>query len=170
MGGAFEGLFREFGREAFQLQVREVPAGHGAAAFQRFLTGEGDDLGWRQGWLELVRDAVAAGRSIRRVRVVSVPHGDYTRWGLTVAARDVAAGEEVLWLPRHFADSAMSTDDFWLFDDERVVFEVFQDGRFVGGAATTDPAIVERCRSLRDRVWRRAIPHQEYEVSDFVRA
>jgi hypothetical protein len=43
------------------------------------------------------------------------------------------------------------------------VFTVFEPGgRFAGGAATTDPRIVDRCRTVRDLVWRAAIPHREY--------
>lgn len=47
--------------------------------FQLFLTGQPDDYAWHQPCLDLVRDATAAGRTITRVRVVSVPHVDYTR-------------------------------------------------------------------------------------------
>jgi len=73
---------------------------------------------------------------------------------------------------RHLIEPAkLSTDDFWLFDDNRVVFTVFApDGRFEGGAATTDPAIVERCRSVRDQVWDAAIPHDQYRVSEHTTA
>lgn len=97
--------------------------------------------------MDLVRGATDAGRSIRRPRVVTVPHGDYTRWGLTVAPHNISAGEDIRWLPRHLIDPAeLTTDDYWQFDDKRAVFTVFKpDGQFVGGAAITDPTIVARC-------------------------
>lgn len=123
-----------------------------------------DDFAWHQPWLDLVREATAAGRSISRVRVVSVPHVDYTRWGLVVAEHNIAAGEDIRWLPRQLVDPAdLSSDDFWLFDDDRVVFTVFEpSGRFAGGAATIDPQIVGYCREVRDLVWSQAIPHAQY--------
>src|ERR687887_535670 len=110
-----------------------------------------------------------AGKAISRVRVVTVPHVDYTKWGLTVAEHNIAAGEDIRWLPRHLVDpESLTTDDYWLFDDDRVVFTVVApDGRFVGGATTTDPAIVRRCREIRDRVWPVAVPHSRYVFSEY---
>lgn len=164
-GEAFDDLFRTFERTAFHLEVQDTyhtPSETGP--FQLFLNGHPDDYGWHRPWLALVREATAHGRAITRARVVTVPHGDYTRWGLTVAEHNINAGEEIRWLPRHLIEPAkLSTDDFWLFDDSRVVFTVFApDGRFEGGAATTDPVIVEHCRAVRDRVWDIAVPHERY--------
>lgn len=90
--------------------------------------------------------------------------------GLTVAEHNISAGEDIRWLPRHLISSVdLSADDYWLFDDDRVVFTVFErGGRFAGGAATTDPTIVEYCRTVRDRVWQAAIPHSQYVVSEYV--
>lgn len=92
---------------------------------------------------------------------------DYTRWGLTVAPHNISAGEDIRWLPRHLiAPGHLTADDYWLFDDDRVVFTVFEPGgQFVGGAATTDPTIVGLCCTVRDRVWDVAIPHSQYVVS-----
>jgi len=170
-GEAFEDLFRTFERQAFHLEVQDsyhTPDELGP--FQRFLADESDDLSWHQPWLELVRSVSDGGRKIDRVRVVSVPHGNYTRWGLTIAPHNIAAGEDIRWLPRHLIGAdRLTSDDYWLFDDERVVFTVFEpDGRFVGGAVTTDPVIVTHCRTVRDRVWQLAIPHSQYVASNDV--
>lgn len=164
-GEAFDDLFRTFERSAFHLEVRDsynTPEESGP--FQRFLTGEADDFAWHQPWLNLVREATTSGRRITRARVVSVPHGDYTRWGLTVAPLNIEAGEDIRWLPRHHADGIeLTTDDYWLFDDSRVVFTIFEPGgRFVGGVLTVDPLIVAHCRRARDQVWARAVPHHRY--------
>jgi hypothetical protein len=77
---------------------------------------------------------------------------------------NIAAGEDIRWLPRHQAEGIeLPLDDFWLFDDERVVFTIFEpSGQFAGGAEITDPYIVERCRSVHQQVWQRAIPHAAY--------
>ena len=164
-GDEFDNLFQTFERSAFHLEVQDsyhTPEESGP--FELFLNGDHDDFEWQQPWLDLVRMTTRAGKKITRARVVTVPHVDYTRWGLTVAERNIAAGEEIRWLPRHLIDSAeLTTDDYWLFDDERVVFTIFEPtGRFAGGAATVDPVIVVHCRMVRDRVWRAAVPHEEY--------
>jgi hypothetical protein len=164
-GEEFTELFRTFQRSAFHLEVQDsyhTPEESGP--FQLFLDGQPDDLEWHRPWLELIREVTTSGRSVTRARVVTVPHVDYTRWGLTVAEHNIAAGEDIRWLPRHLIDSGeLAADDYWLFDDSRVVFTVFElTGRFAGGASTADPVIVERCRKVRDRVWRAAVPHAQY--------
>jgi hypothetical protein len=85
-------LFRDFERDAFHLEVQDsyhTPDEPGP--FDLFLTGQHDGFDWFQPWLDLVSGVTQAGRVVRRARVVSVPHRDYTRWGLTVAEHNVAA-------------------------------------------------------------------------------
>ncbi len=166
-------LFRTFARTAFHLEVQDsYHTPDEAGPFQLFLTQQNDDLAWHQPWLNLVRNVTATGKTIKRARVVTVPHGEYTRWGLTVAPHNIAAGEDIRWLPRHLIEAgALSADDYWLFDDDLVVFTVFEpSGRFAGGAATSDPTIVSYCRTVRDRVWAVAIPHSKYVDSEHVTA
>ncbi|MET8364122.1 DUF6879 family protein [Micromonospora sp. NPDC005194] len=164
-GDAFDDLFRTFSRTAFHLEVQDTyETPEESEPLKLFLEGKPDDFGWHQSWLQLVEEATSVGRSVTRARVVTVPHVDYTRWGLTVAELNIAAGEDIRWLPRHHAEGIdLPPDDFWLFDDERVVFTVFEpSGQFVGGAETTDRHIVERCRSVHQQVWQRAVPHAAY--------
>jgi hypothetical protein len=44
-------------------------------------------------------------------------------------------------------------NDFWLFDDELLVFLVF---------AGTDPGLIARCRASFEAAWALSIPHHEY--------
>ncbi|PSL01596.1 hypothetical protein CLV30_11384 [Haloactinopolyspora alba] len=172
-GEAFDSLFQKFDRLAFHLEVQDTYHTPGEAEpFGLFLAGKEDDFAWHQPWLDVVRTATAAGRAFRRVRVVTVPHVDYTRWGLTVAPHNIGAGEDIRWLPRHLTDaSELTTDDYWLFDDDLVAFTVFEPGgRFAGGAVTTDPVIVSHCRAVRDRAWAAAIPHRTYVESEYASA
>ncbi|GIE74185.1 hypothetical protein Aph02nite_01350 [Actinoplanes philippinensis] len=161
----FQGMFRSFDRTAFHLEVRDVyRVPEEAAPFQRFLDGEPDGPGWQRPWLELVRDVTESGRSVRRLRVVTTPHGDYTRWLLSISGFNVEAGEDIRWLPRAAAEGLPAAhDDFWLFDDRRVVFTLFDaDGTGTGGAMTEDPAIVRHCVRMRTALWAAGIPHDDY--------
>lgn len=164
-GEAFDDLFRTFNRTAFHLELKDsyhVP--EEASPFELFIKGKPDGFSWHQPWLRLVCEATHAGKSITRVRVVTVPHCDYTRWGLTVAPLNIEAGEDLRWLPRHLTSGIdFPADDYWLFDDNRVVFTVFaEDGRFAGGAEVSDPEITEQCRKVHQQVWALAVPHDEY--------
>ena len=170
-GEAFGDLFRAFTRSAFHLEVQDTyQTPDEAGPFNLFLRGEPDDFAWHQPWLTLVRGVTRAGRSMTRVRVMTVPHADYIRWGLTVAPLNIEAGEDIRWLPRHCAEGLdLPVDDYWLFDDSRLVFTVFEpDGAFVGGAETTDAVMVERFREISRQVWSLATPHRDYVSADRV--
>lgn len=169
-GRHFENLFRTFERTAFHLELKDsyhVPEESGP--FSLFVDGKPDDFAWHQPWLNLVRQATNSGKVMTRARVVTVPHSDYARWGLSVAPLNVNAGEDIRWLPRHLAEGIdFPADDYWLFDDGRLVFTVFhEDGRFLGGCESFDEEMITRCRRVRDQVWDRAIPQQEYIESEY---
>lgn len=170
-GEAFDNLFRTFRRTAFHLELKDsYHTPEEAAPFDLFLQGKQNDFAWHQPWLKIVREASRAGKIMTRVRVVTIPHSDYARWGLSVAPLNIEAGEDIRWLPRQLAEGIdFPADDYWLFDDSRVVFTVFEpDGRFVGGIETHDAATIDQCREVHQKAWARAIPHGEYVSSEYV--
>ena len=72
-GDAFGALFGSFEHTAFRLELRERYDSPGEREpLRRFLAGEPDDLAWNRSWLALMAEHAAAGRVVRRVRVVSV--------------------------------------------------------------------------------------------------
>jgi uncharacterized protein DUF6879 len=133
-------------------------------AFRRWQRGEPDDYAWHEEWLDFVRTAIAAGVQVQRVRVVSVPHTDYTRWGLEIARLNVQAGEVVRYLPRHLtADIDLPEDDYWLLDDDTLVLSVFSaDGRIGSFVRERSPELLGQCLAARDQVWARAVPYARY--------
>jgi hypothetical protein len=162
-GNPWPDLFRASRREAFHLEVKDsyaVPLE--SEPFRRFLDGEPDDYTWFDSWATQVRELTARGVAIRRVRVLSVPHVDYQRWGLVVAARNIDAGEDIRYLPRHLA-GVVPPDDWWLFDGELVAFNLVDaDGKAAGAALTTDPQLAAYCRSVQHRLWELATPYADY--------
>ncbi|MGW0177885.1 DUF6879 family protein [Nocardia sp. NPDC003345] len=161
---SFLDLFRQAEREAFHLEVKDNYYPPDYPPLVRFLAGEAEGYEWFQPWLDHVKETTARGVAVNRARVVSVPHNDYTRYAMHVAKLNAEAGEEVRYLPRHLiAPDALTTDDWWLFDDSAVSFTVFEPGgRWVGGAVTTDPGIVAYIRAVKERVWSMAVPLREY--------
>jgi hypothetical protein len=162
----FYRLFDTFDREAFHLEMHDsYGVDTESGPFAAFLRGVPDDYAWHEPWLSLVRRVTASGRRITRARVVTEPHVDYTRWGLTVAPLNIAAGEEIRWLPRHRLpdDIRLPPHDYWLFDDERVVWTRFdEEGSFIGSDPESDPGLIEQCRAARRAVWAIAVSHDEY--------
>ncbi|MFB8279187.1 DUF6879 family protein [Nocardia colli] len=160
----FLALFHEAKREAFHLEVKDAYYTPEYEPLRKYLADEPEDYGWFQPWLNHVRETTGRGVAVNRARIVSVPHNDYTNYAKHVARLNVEAGEDVRYLPRHLIDPAdLTTDDWWIFDDAVVAFTLFEpSGRWVGGAVTTDPRIVEYIRAVKERVWSTAIPLAEY--------
>ncbi|GAB0102412.1 hypothetical protein JMUB6875_13800 [Nocardia sp. JMUB6875] len=44
---------------------------------------------------------------MQRVRVVTEPHTDYIRFAIAITAGNVAAGEDIRWLPREHAPDSL---------------------------------------------------------------
>jgi len=120
-------------------------------------------------WFDLVAATVARGVQVRRARIVSEPATEYIRFEYELTnVLNAPAGEQVRWLPRQRAsDLALPGNDFWLFDDELVIFNHFAgDGGWTGEREEkrTEPAVVKLCGSAFEAVWERAIPQDEYRL------
>ena len=163
---AFDQLLATFEREAIHLETRDA---YGTAVelphMVKWPAGEPDDLAWLDGWCQTLRQHVAAGRSVRRARLVSEPLSDYQRWSYSIAHPMVAAGEDIRWVPRRFVSSiGVPGNDFYLFDDRLVVFLLYAgNGLAVDRVSSTGPADLHLCRRAFDAVWKYAIPHHDYQ-------
>lgn len=168
----FNQLFRDVRERAFHLETQDAyNTPEEAEPLRRWLAGEPDGgAEWYSEWDDLMTQTTQRGVAVQRVRIVTVPNSDYTRWLCATSDSNIAAGEDIRWLPRHLVSTDEYTvDDWWLWDDDILGFTVFEpSGRFAGAAVTTDTVLVERCRTVRDRLWPKAIPHAEYIRSGYV--
>ena len=167
---SFADLLAGCERSAAHLEMRDQYAADSEAEeIARWRTGHRIDWNDRAEWwmpfYGHVAQAVARGVVVRRARIVSEPVTEYIQWEHYVTEGNVRAGEQVRWLPRrHAADLALPGTDYWLFDDHLVRLGHFSgDGNLVEHEVTDDPATVALCAAAFERVWERAIPHQEYE-------
>ena len=135
-----------------------------------------DDLlrAWRNGdeaalteyfapWVDRIVSEVAAGRRVRRVRIVSEPLSEYQQTLLDVSGWGVDAGEELRWLPRRLVSGLpLPGNDCFVLDDS-VIFNVLG-----GNDERTeiqlhhDPDTVKFCRDAFEAAWDLATPHREY--------
>lgn len=75
------GLIRALARNGFHLELRDeygVPEEDEPVA--KWRRGEHDDFAWLEPWLAQMRVATQAGKTVRRVRVITEPLTDYIRW------------------------------------------------------------------------------------------
>lgn len=169
-GDQFGAMFHTVRRSAFRLETRDrynVPAEQ--QRIRRFLAGEPDEdyLLAAHPWGQMTRAAAAAGRPFSRVRVVSVPLGDYSRYALWSAQGNLRADEEIRYLGR---DQAAALDlpvrpphDAWLLDDNRVAVLHFDDeDQLLGAELLDDTATVEEHRRWRDTAWKASASRDEF--------
>lgn len=161
---AFPELFGQAERSAFHLETRDAyDVADENPQLARYLEGHrDDDYTWFQPWLNLMRDATNRGIAVSRVRIVTVPLPDYHRWLLSITPENANAGENIRYVARHLA-TGVPSDDWWLFDDSSVAFNVVDPvGQGAGVAVTDDAHIVGYCCSVRDRLWEMATPYAEF--------
>jgi hypothetical protein len=122
------------------------------------------DLDWFDGWLGMIRSSTAAGRRFTRVRVVSEPLTDYSRFGIYCSGFTNQAGEDIRYLRR--ADAADLPDyDYWLFDSRLLVRMRFaEDETFLGGEVIEDPAEIVQHNYWRDAAWHHALRRDDFAI------
>jgi hypothetical protein len=161
-------LFETFHSSAFRLEtLPEYRVPQDVEPLQRFRAGEPPPASWRQRpWLTTVRDAVARGARMQRVRVVPTPLTEYIRfqfaWGYPA---NNAAGEDIAILD--YGVPGLLTEDYWLFDDALVVrLDYDHEGRFLRPVVVEDAEPYRRCRNLAVA---HAMPFGEYLEDSRVR-
>jgi hypothetical protein len=165
VGDEFGQLFRSFEHTAFRLEVRDrYDADYENESLRKFLAGEHDDLPWMQDWLAMIRDATAAGKRFSRVRVVSLPLTDYSKFGVWCAQFTNGAGEDIRYLVRDQASAAgLPNHDYWLFDSRKLVRMHFDDNdAFLGGEVIEDAAEVVQHNYWRDVAWHHAVKRDDF--------
>jgi hypothetical protein len=147
------------------LEVRErYNAPREFESFRRFLDGDPDNLAWAESWFSMIREATAAGRRFLRVRVVSVPLSDYSRFGLWASQFTNAVGEDIRYVARDEAnDAGLPHHDYWLFDSRKLAMMHFgEDDRFLGAEIVEDPAVIVEHNYWRDAAWHCAVRRDDF--------
>jgi hypothetical protein len=122
---------------------------------------------WWRPWNDMTAKAQVRGVRIRRARIVSEPVSEYIRFEHGITFTNVAAGEEVRWLPRRRASRlALPGNDYWVFDDRLGLWNHFTgEGEIApdGHEVDSDPEVIKTCASAFESVWEIAIPHERYQ-------
>ncbi|MFD7450564.1 DUF6879 family protein [Kitasatospora sp. NPDC059827] len=125
-----------------------------------------DRESWWRSWLDVVAEATGRGVSMRRLRVVSEPVTDYIRYEYDVTFPNVAAGEEIRWLPRSLTgDLLLPGLDGWVMDGRVVILHHFTgEGQWAPAKMEVreDAELAARYLAAYEAAWERAIPHAEF--------
>ncbi|MFC1421009.1 DUF6879 family protein [Streptacidiphilus cavernicola] len=172
-GSDFPAMLRAAQSTAVHLEMRDSYAvASEAEEFEAWRQGKrydpADRASWWRPWLDLITETVDRGVVIRRARVVSEPVSEYIRYEHSGTFSNVAAGEQVRWLPRRRAlDIAFPGADFWLFDGRVALFNIFTgEGDWADPCfeLVEAPATARLCASAFEAVWERGIPHDQFHV------
>lgn len=165
---SFDELLAGAKRSAVHLEMRDTY--YSNPRFEAWQQGErinwADRASWWGPFHDQIAEAGGRGVVVRRARVVSEPVTEYIRWEHYVTHANVAAGEQVRWLPRQrTADLLMPGCDFWIFDGTVIrVHDFAGNGDFLGEEFSDDPALIGLNADAFERVWDRGIPHGQYEI------
>jgi hypothetical protein len=159
-GEDFFDLFRTFEYTAFRLEVRE--SYYEKEQLAQFVAGGPVDVSYMDDWLALNVGLRVQGKRMERVRVVSRPYSDYTRYGLWLCQYNTQAGEDIRYLHREDA-AGLPDHDYWLFDSSRLYIVRFtDDDELLGAELVEDPATIIQHGYWRDAAWHKAVPYSEY--------
>jgi hypothetical protein len=164
----FEALFDSFAVSAWRLEIQGVyDEPEEREPLRRFLTGEPDDLAWMADWFDWIREITAAGKTLRRTRLLMDPLTDYQRFELGwLTPPAVDAGEDIRVLGEHRARELHLPDrDFWVFDGRLVAVLQFGPAGVAGADLLDSDDTVRPYLEAHDRAWDASIPYREWAAS-----
>jgi hypothetical protein len=155
-GDKFGNMFNDIKRSAFRLQLLDAYS----VEFERedynaFMSGQ--PLPDRDGnaWLKTIAANVAAGHQWINIHVLPERLTNYLRyiidWWYVYHAK---AGAEIRFVRGGAGEEirSMAEREFWLFDDEKVVWMDYNaERRFLGGILSTDVKDVAVAKLIRDK-------------------
>ncbi|MER5889544.1 DUF6879 family protein [Streptomyces sp. NPDC001941] len=164
-GDAWKACFDSFARDAWRFEAQPTYTMPGEReSFARFLRGDDKPADHNARWHARVRGHLAAGKRIGRVRVVRRPLTDYQRyqfaWGIP---GNLVAGEDIRVLDVTGDDFGLplSGQDWWMFDDARLVHLNYRpDGTQID--RETYEGDLGPYREWRRTALERAVPFDEY--------
>lgn len=160
-------LFKTYRYSARRLEPRDrYNTRYSTEPLRRYLAGELVDYSFMDRWTGDVRRWSATGKRMSRVRVVTEPLTDDARFLLHVARLNVAAGDEIRYLPRQRAQElalGLPDEDYWVFDAATAaVIHFDEEDRPVGHELIDDPAQVVQRLHWFDAAWHHSVSREEF--------
>jgi hypothetical protein len=159
-------LFRDFKRSAFRMETQQVyTMPNEQDNLRRFLAGEPQPESHNASWKDTVRQNIAAGKTMQRLKVVRGPFTDYTRFLFAWAIpANVEAGEDYRILDLTDRSLDLPDQDFWLFDETTVALLNFNEDGTLRNRELADLSELEKYFHWRDLALAESVPFLEYRT------
>lgn len=150
----FSALFENFRSSVFRLEALDHYWVEDDGRYQAFIEGRPrpEVTPGRDQWLKMIASGVANGKRWERVHVIDTL-SSYVRFELESGYPELTASGErigILEAQKHGGRDAWPQRDFWLFDDETVVWMDYDaEGRLSDRIKTTDNNTVQECIAQR---------------------
>lgn len=158
----FSDYFDSFTDRAFRFETLPTYlVDEEARALAAFTHGWAVPEDWHDDWVDFVRQATAAGKSVVRVRVVPEPSTTYYNFEVAHGyARSVPAGETIYTIAQSdLPSSARGVGDYWLFDAIAVATLAYDHtGRFQNVTVETDHTEISRRQGITNELIDAATP------------
>jgi hypothetical protein len=163
----FDDLFEYYRYTARRLEPRDrYNTGLSTEPLRHYLAGNLTDYSFLDRWTGKVSGWASQGKRMARVRIVTEPLTDDARFSLHVARLNVAAGDEIRYLPRQRAqelDLGLPDEDCWIFDASRgLIIQFDEDDRPTGHELIEDPAWIVQRLHWFDAAWHHSVSREEF--------
>lgn len=133
---------------------------------RQYLAGELTDFSYMDRWVDRLTGWRAQGKRMQRVRVVTEPLSDDARYLLALAKINLAAGDEIRYLPRQRSEElalGLPDQDCWIFDATTAAIIHFDaDDVMVGHELVDDPAEIVGWLHHFDAAWAHSVSREEF--------
>lgn len=167
LGQLIDERFHRPGDQIFRMEtLPEYSVGSDGGDFRRWLEGAKEPT-WsrKEPWLNTLRARRANGQISRRVRVLSARLTDYERYACEFGyAYNCEAGEDIRVLHRgeHTLPESLINRDFWLINENTVVWMFYDEyGRFDGAEEAGPAELASHLQAYQD-AWEVAEPFPQW--------
>ena len=151
-------------REAFRLQQHQSYAGVKGPEWEAWQAGKPLPMITPEThpFQKKIAGHTVAGRRVYQVHIIEWPLAEYKRYAFKVIQMCTWDGSEFFLVERDaHPDLATLTEDFWMFDEQRIaVMHYDEQERFVEAAEPTEP--IETYPARRDLTMKYAMPFEQW--------
>lgn len=153
-------LFSDFKESAFRLEtLPEYNVPDETEAREYFHANGALPEGHNEEWLKLINKNVSAGKTMKRLRLLTIPFTEYEQFEMAAYKGNIAAGEQIRFLKNK---KLKPVQDFWAFDNTWIARMLYDDcGAWLGAEVSVMDEHEQKMVAAWIETWESAKPIDE---------